>query len=240
MMLSLIKNNLYLFIIIGIALVILTVLVCFLVEKIIINYFTKIDYRKKYDHNKLLKKITLREDSKRNYFYYGIDYWIWQENKLKLLKTLLPIGTELPNGKIISDILPFTKVTTKIFGSGNRETRYRRELRFIPDNIPRNISSYGDNVYGDKIGGDKFENHQGVQNIHITKFQVIQPLEKLLMEEELSEIDRAKIKNFVSNLAMDNSSEDDKLSIIEILNNYIGVIGGVAGIIDVLHNFKIL
>lgn len=239
-MFKLINDNVYLFFLIVIALGCLIGVIYSLLKKIILDFFTNLDYKRSYNLNKLQKKIELREDLERNYTYYGIDYWIWQKNKLKQLENLFPIGTELSNGKTIIDILQFSKVTTKFFGEGYRETRYLRELRFIAKNIPQNIQSYGDNIYGDKIGGDKFENHQGVQNIHITKSQVIQPLEKLLMEEELSEIDRAKIKNFVSNLARDNSSEGDKLSIIELLNNYIGVIGGVAGIIDVLHNFKIL
>ena len=172
--------------------------------------------------------------------YYGIDYWVWQKNKLKILNNLFPVGTLLDNGKTITDVLSFTKITPRIFGNGDRETRYLRELRFIPTNIPQNIRSYGDNVYGDKIVGDKFENNNGVQNINITKYQVIEPLEKLLMENELSENDKNKIKDFINNLSKDNSSESEKAGIIETLNNYIGIIGGIAGIIDVLHNFQIL
>ena len=49
-----------------------------------------------------------------------------------------------------------------------------------------------------------------------------------------------KIKDFINNLSKDNSSESEKSGIIETLSNYIGVIGGIAGIIDVLHNFQIL
>ena len=48
-----------------------------MVEKLILNYFTKIDYKKKYDINKLQNMIELREDRERNYIYYGIDYWVW-------------------------------------------------------------------------------------------------------------------------------------------------------------------
>ena len=239
-MIKLIFEHIYLSIFIGIILLVLIGIICYLLEQLILNYFTKIDYKKKYDLNKLQKMIELREDRKRNYMYYGIDYWVWQKNKLKLLNNLFPVGTLLDNGKTITDVLSFTKITPRIFGNGDRETRYLRELRFIPTNIPQNIRSYGDNVYGDKIVGDKFENNNGVQNINITKYQVIEHLEKLLMENELSENDKNKIKDFINNLSKDNSSESEKAGIIETLNNYIGIIGGIAGIIDVLHNFQIL
>lgn len=239
-MIKLFFEHKYLFIFSGIVLLVLILIIYYLLKRLILNYFTKIDYKKKYDINKLQNMIELREDRERNYIYYGIDYWVWQKNKLEILESLFPVGTLLDNGKTITDVLQFSKITPRIFGNGDRETKYLRELRFIPNNISQNINSYGDNVYGDKIGGDKFENNNGVQNINITKYQVIEPLEKLLMKNELSENDKNKIKDFINNLSKDNSSESEKSGIIETLSNYIGVIGGITGIIDVLHNFRIL
>lgn len=239
-MIKLFFEHKYLFIFSGIVLLVLILIIYYLLKQLILNYFTKIDYKKKYDINKLQNMIELREDRERNYIYYGIDYWVWQKNKLEILESLFPVGTLLDNGKTITDVLQFSKITPRIFGNGDRETKYLRELRFIPTNISQNINSYGDNVYGDKIGGDKFENNDGVQNINITKYQVIEPLEKLLMKNELSENDKNKIKDFINNLSKDNSSESEKSGIIETLSNYIGVIGGITGIIDVLHNFQIL
>ncbi|KAF1307566.1 MULTISPECIES: hypothetical protein [Streptococcus] len=221
------------------ALVVLVALIYISIEKMILNSFTKLDNKKNYNSNSLAKKIKLREDRERNYVYYGIDYWIWQKNKLQILESLFPVGMELSNGKVIDDVLHFSKVTPKIFGGGTRETRYLRELRFIPKNVPKTISTFGDFINGDKIGGDKFENHRGVQNIQITKNQILQPLEQLLLDGQLSDGDSMKIKQFIYNLSNDNSSEDEKTNIIEILGNYIGLVSGIAGIIDVLHNFQI-
>lgn len=222
------------------ALVSLIVIVVFIliIETAVMKFLTHLDNKKTYNPERLKKKIQLREDKDRNYIYYGIDFWLWQKHKVETLKKMFPEGTKLQNGKTITDILPFNKVVPSSFNNGTRNTRYLRELRFLIANLHRSSTFYGDQVLGDK---NSFINSgSGVQNISITKKNVMNTLENLLHEHELSVEDSQYLKEFVSKLARNQATENDKESLLERLSNYIGVVSGIASIIDVLHNFQIL
>lgn len=207
------------------------------IEKLILNFLSWIDEQKVYSKEKLNSKIQKREDRHRNYFYYGIDYWKWQRKKERILRELFPIGTELADGRIIIDVDSFDKVVDKVFSSGERNTRYKRELRY---SVGLGSKS-GDTIQGDKISGSKFVNSgSGIQINHVTKNTVVNSLESLLASGSLNDRDSYLVRQFVSELLQDKSTENTKQTIIDTLSNYIGIISGIASVIDVLHNFQIL
>lgn len=212
-------------------------LILYFIEKIILKFFSLIDERKSYSEKKLFRKIKEREDRGRNYFYYGVDYWKWQDNKNRALRKLLPIGAELQDGRVVTDVKSFDKVVPKIFSSGKRHTRYRRELRFIIELVAK----AGDQVQGDKVAGDKFVNSgSGIQINTVTKNEVVDSLEKLLASESLNNQDSHLVRQFVSQLLQNRASEGTKQTVVNTLSNYIGIVSGISSIIDMLHNFKIL
>lgn len=236
-LLNWIENNWIKLIIFLVIVVFVIGLILYFIEKTILKFFSWIDERKSYSKKKLFKKIKEREDRDRKYFYYGVDYWKWQHNKERVLRNLLPIGTELRDGRVVTDVKSFDKVVTKIFSSGKRRTRYRRELRFTIALVAR----AGDQVRGDKVAGDKFVNSgSGIQINIVTKNEVVESLEKLLDSKCLNKQDSHLVRQFISQLLQNRASEGTKQTVIDTLSTYIGIVSGISSIIDVLHNFKIL
>ena len=206
-------------------------------ENLILKFLSHVDEQKNYSREKLISRIQEREDRQRNYFYYGIDYWKWQSKKEKILRELFPIGTVLVDGRTVTNVQSFDKLVDKEFSYGKRNTRYKRELRYIVGLV----SKSGDTIQGDKISGSKFVNSgSGTQINYVTKNTVVNSLESLLASGSLNDRDSYLVRQFVSELLQDRSTENTKQTVIDTLSNYIGIISGIASVIDVLHNFQIL
>ncbi|EKL7559229.1 hypothetical protein PSN82_002927, partial [Enterococcus faecalis] len=134
-------------------------IVCFLIHQSILKVLEKRDYRKKYSKEKLLKKMTKKEDKGK--FYYGIHYYIWQKNKLKILYSMFPVGEYFTDKFIITDTASYTVLTDKFWSPGKRIAFYKKEFRVyykvadirktIVNNFTHNgIGNQNNNVYQNK------------------------------------------------------------------------------------------
>ncbi|MGJ8730460.1 hypothetical protein ACRW9N_08320 [Listeria aquatica] len=122
------KYIIYIFIIIA-----LLYLVIKLSEKMMLFLFRKINDKKTYSTEKLLKKLLKpkrnqhisRQDSNTGEKYYFLSYWVWQENKFSVLAGLFPKGSIVKGTD--SQVTGTGGYPTKNKKGKNR--RYKREFR---------------------------------------------------------------------------------------------------------------
>ena len=193
----------------------------------------------KIDYSKKNIKLEYREDLQRKERYYGIDYWIWQKNKIAYLNEIYKEGVELNNGKIISDICLYSKVVNKFFSEGERIAKYKTEMRiYVVSNSTRPISVTGDYIYGDKVGRDKITN-DGIQVINIkNEFpnEVINILSELINNQKISLEDRVMIEKCFEKITSNEYSEKENKSLLTVLSKYVQDIANVATVIEFLRN----
>lgn len=212
-------------------------IVFWLLKKITMIVLEKIDM--KIDYSKKNIKLEYREDLQRKERYYGIDYWIWQKNKIAYLNEIYKEGVELNNGKIISDICLYSKVVNKFFSEGERIAKYKTEMRiYVVSNSTRPISVTGDYIYGDKVGRDKITN-DGIQVINIkNEFpnEVINILSELINNQKISLEDRVMIEKCFEKITSNEYSEKENKSLLTVLSKYVQDIANVATVIEFLRN----
>lgn len=212
-------------------------IIVFAVEKLILKFLESRDSKKDYRNKNF--SLSSREDTYRNEYYYGVDYWCWQKKKQKYLSNTYRPGVELRDGKIIKNTLSFGKVVDKIFSSGKRKTRYKREFRVYAEYIPKNnVTNYGDTVYGDKIGRDKIYNRGTyVQYNEIDNTEVKQIIEYLIYHDQVNQEDKRELRIILNKLADKTYTQKEHKSLITILSEYTGLAGNIATILEVLENF---
>ncbi|ASS37041.1 hypothetical protein AXF17_00140 [Mogibacterium pumilum] len=206
-----------------------------IIEKLFMTFFTSIDQKKDYTNKDF--KLSNREDQCRKEKYYAIDFWIWQKNKRVALDQHFQLGYKLSDGSTIVDKKIYTISVQKIFSSGYRGSRYKRELRIYTKYINEPSVLYGgDYVAGDKIGRDKTINN-GVQINNIQNHlpnEVLETILKLSEDEKISWSDRCEIKESIKMIEKNLYSKQENNKLIKVLSSYIGSCSNVVTVIDFL------
>ena len=213
------------------------VIIVFAVEKLILKFLESRDSKKDYRNKNF--SLSTREDTDRNEYYYGVDYWCWQKKKLKYLSNTYHPGVELSDGKIVKNINSYYKVVDKIFSPEKRNTRYKMEFRVYAEYIPKNnVINYGDTVYGDKICRDKIYNRGTYfQYNEIDNTEIKQIIEYLIYHDQVNQEDKRELRIILNKLADKTYTQKEHKSLITILSEYTGLTGNIATILDVLKNF---
>ena len=207
--------------IIGIIIIVLAV------EKLVLRFLESRDIKKDYSNKSF--SLNPREDTHRNEYYYGVDYWCWQKKKLEYLNTTYRLGVKLDDGKIVTNIHNFNKVVNKFFSSGKRHTRYKREFRVHAEYIPKNsITNYGDTVYGDKIGRDKIYNQGHIQYNEIDNTEVKKIIEYLIHHNQVNEQDKRELLVILNKLADRTYTQKEHKNLISILSEYTGIAANIS------------
>ncbi len=222
-------------ILILIVIIVIFFLVLLIIEKLIMTFLTSIDQKKDYTNKDF--KLLNREDQCRKEKYYAIDFWIWQKNKRVALDQHFQLGYKLSDGSTIVDKKIYTISVQKIFSSGYRSTRYKRELRIYTKYINEPSVLYGgDYVAGDKIGRDKITN-SGIQINNIKNqlpYEIYEAIIKLSDNKKICQADRVEIKKYLKMYKNNMYSEQENRKLINILSRYIGVFANITSIIEFL------
>lgn len=205
-------------------------IVIFLAHQSVLKILEKRDFRKNYSEEKLHKKKRKRED--KGNFYYGINYYIWQKHKLKVLYQMFPVGEYFTDKLVATDTATYSTVTDKIFSRGNRVDFYKREFR-VYYKIAEIRKSVVNNFTHNGIGNQNNNLYQNENNTNV----VINQLENFLNEIDVESNDETYIQSFIYKLSHGKTTEKDRNKIIETLSKYTSVGSNIVSIITNIVNF---
>ena len=217
------------FIIVAVAVIVAVIVV----ENLILFLLSIIDNMIDYNKKEIKKK--KKRDSNSGERYWEIDYYSWQKNKKRYLEQSFKIRNKLENGETIIETCEEQKIVHKWLSSGYKKSRYRKEFRVYSEYIEeRNIINV-DYVHGDKIGRDKIINY-GEQQINNVQNKIpIDILNKLIdvsNNHKLTSEDSRYIKNTIKNIENNLLKEQDKETLIDVLNKYTGIVANISAIIS--------
>ncbi|MFS1133497.1 hypothetical protein [Enterococcus hirae] len=201
-----------------------------LVHHSILKVLEKRDFRKKYSEEKLRKKIRKREDKGK--FYYGINYYVWQKNKLETLYSMFPVGEYFTDKYITTDTASYSVLTYKFWSHGKRIAFYKKEFR-VYYKIADIRKSVVNNFNHNGIGSQNNNVYQNENNVSL----IINQLENFLNEVDVQSNDEVYIENFIDKLSKGNISDNDKNRIIEVLSKYTSVGSNIISIITGIAKF---
>ncbi|GAX46923.1 hypothetical protein [Pseudolactococcus reticulitermitis] len=220
----------YWYIIVGIIVFgVVSILVILKIEKML----EKRDFKKTYSKEKLYKKLKKRADDYGK-FYYGINYYYWQKNKLNVLYQMFPVGGNINDKLVVTDTATYSIVTNKIFSSGEREAFYKMEFR-VYYKVAEIRKSVINNFTHNGVGNQNNNVYQNDNNTEV----VINQLKNFLNDINIESNDKIYVESFIYKLSQGKTTEKDKNKIIETLSKYTGVASNVVSIITNIAKFFI-
>lgn len=202
-----------------------------IVHQLILRFLEKRDFIKNYSEEKLRNKMRKREDDNGK-FYYGINYYVWQKNKLRVLHKIFPTGEYFTDKLVTTDAVTYSTLTDKIFSNGKRASLYKMEFR-VYYKISEIRKSVVNNFIHNGIGNQNNNIYQNENNTNM----VINQLENFLNEIDVESNDETYIESFIYKMSQGKETEDDKNKIIETLSKYTSVGSDVISIISNVANF---
>lgn len=197
-------------------------------KKAIIFIMGKLNNKEEYSDDELrLTKIHNNNDK-----YYAIDYYVWQENKLKLLQEKYQIDNKFRDKLTIVENGSYYKTVYNKSKQDYQRIWYKREFRVYAEYKEPQRNHNGDIVKGDKI------TNYGSMILHKKEENQIEKIiNDIINENGISEEDKNELENIKKTIENKSYSKKENKTLIDIISKYSGIISNISTTIEVLRKF---